>query len=198
MSEFETQLTLLQRVKDPGDGQSWQEFVDLYQPLLLRFVISRGVPESDAQDIVQEIFAALLRSLPSFDLDQRRGRFRTWLWSVSRNVMVDCARRFHRRKKAEQNWVERLAELRDDEDSRAQWCEAHKKRVLEFVLERVRSASQVKTWACFEEHVQQGRPAAEVGTELELTANAVYVNASRILQRIRDQCAEFGEALDDE
>ena len=198
MSEFETQLTLLQRVKDPGDSQSWQEFVDLYQPLLLRFVISRGVPESDASDIVQEIFAALLRSLPSFDLDQRRGRFRTWLWSVSRNVMVDCARRFHRRRKAEQNWVERLAELRDDEDSRAQWCAAHKKRVLEFVLERVRSASQAKTWACFEQHVQMGRPAAEVGTELELTANAVYVNASRILQRIRDQCAEYGEALDDE
>jgi len=198
MSEFETQLTLLQRVKDPGDSQSWQEFVDLYQPLLLRFVISRGVPESDAQDIVQEIFATLLRSLPSFELDHRRGRFRTWLWNVSRNVMVDCARRFHRRKKAEQNWVERLAELRNTEDSQALWCQAHKKRVLEFVLERVRAASQTKTWTCFEEHIRKGRPAAEIATELELTANAVYVNASRTLQRIRDQCAEYGEALDDE
>jgi hypothetical protein len=112
--------------------------------------------------------------------------------------MVDWARRADRRKRAEQEWCERLANLKDDEDSRAEWHAAHRLRVLEMALTRVRATTREKTWTCFEEHLQKGRRAALIADELSLTTNAVYVNASRVLQRIRDLAAEYGEALSDE
>jgi len=198
MNDFETRITLLQRVRDRHDHESWQEFVQLYEPLLKRFVLSRGVPVRDADDIVQEIFATLLRALQSFEFDQSRGRFRTWLWRVARNVMVDCARRQQRQRKAEAEWCDRVAALQDDDSSMAEWSRIHKQRVMEFVLQRVRETSQPKTWTCFEEHIQRGRPAAEVAGELDLKVNAVYVNASRVLKRVRALCRELDEDLGDD
>ena len=196
MSELDTHSTLIERVRDPEDGESWQEFVELYEPLLLRFVLSQGTPMSEAHDIVQEVFTRLLHVIPNFDLDRKRGRFRSWLWSVSRNIVVDWARRTRRQRDAEHEWSDRLANLKDDENSRIAWCVAHKKRVLEFVLTRVRAATVPKTWACFEEHLRKGRPAASVAAELDVSANSVYVNASRVLQRIRGLCAEYRETFD--
>lgn len=196
MSEFDTHSTLIERVRDPEDGESWQEFVELYEPLLLRFVLSHGTPMSEAHDVVQEVFTRLLKVIPTFNLDRKRGRFRSWLWSVSRNIVVDWARRTRRQRDAEHEWSDRLAHLKDDENSRIAWCAAHKKRVLEFVLTRARAKTVPKTWACFEEHLCKGRPAAAVAKELDVSPNSVYVNASRVLQKVRGMCAEYGESFD--
>jgi RNA polymerase sigma-70 factor (ECF subfamily) len=198
MTEFDTHSTLIERVRDPDDGDSWREFVELYEPLLLRFVLSQGTPMTEAHDIVQEVFTNLLKAIPNFRLDHSRGRFRSWLWNVSRNVVIDWARRRNRRKSAETEWQTRLADLKDDEDSRAAWCIAHRKRVLEFALTRVRTATEPRTWASFEEHLWKGRRAAAVAEELGITSNSVYVNASRVLKRVRAVCEEFGETLDDD
>src|SRR4051812_28184810 len=63
----ETRTSLLRRVRDPADRQSWGEFVALYEPLLLSYVRKRGLNDHDAQDVVQGIFIALLRKLPGFE-----------------------------------------------------------------------------------------------------------------------------------
>ena len=54
-----------------------------------------------------------------------------------------------------------------------------------------------KTWACFAEHMLGGRPAAEVAAELGLHSNAVFVNSSRVLARLRLKCAEYDEDYDE-
>jgi hypothetical protein len=78
-----------------------------------------------------------------------------------------------------------------------EWGNLHRRRVLAFALERVRARSRPATWACFDRHLLQGRPAAEVAGELGLSANAVNVNSSRILDRLRRFCAEYLEELAD-
>jgi RNA polymerase sigma-70 factor (ECF subfamily) len=64
------------------------------------------------------------------------------------------------------------------------------------VLARVRENAQTTSWACFEGRILVGRPAAELAAELGVSSNAVYVNASRLLARVRDECAEFLEPLE--
>jgi len=51
-----------------------------------------GLADDRARDVGQNIFVALLRKLPTFELDRSRGRFRTWLWRVTRNAVIDAAR----------------------------------------------------------------------------------------------------------
>jgi hypothetical protein len=65
-------------------------------------------------------------------------------------------------------------------------------------LERVRARTRDVAWACFEQHVLRGRPGAEVAVELDLTTNTLYVNASRVLKKVREQCAEYLEELGDD
>jgi DNA-directed RNA polymerase specialized sigma24 family protein len=78
----QTRSTLLARARDPADAEAWGEFVVLYEPLLTSYLRHRGLGAEDQRDVVQEVFARLVKSLPNLELDRRRGRFRTWLWQV--------------------------------------------------------------------------------------------------------------------
>lgn len=182
----ETRTSLLMRVRDPANAEGWSEFVSLYEPLLLSYVRHRGMAEHDARDVVQEVFATLVRSLPNFQLDHSRGRFRTWLWRVMHNAMVDWSRRRHCRTAAEDEARKEtpLAVDPEEPEEEAEWLAAHRRRILQYVLEQIRGKSNATTWKCFDLHILQGRSSADVAAELGQTSNSVYVNASRILAKV--------------
>jgi RNA polymerase sigma-70 factor (ECF subfamily) len=192
----ETRSSLLRRVRDPRDSASWREFVALYEPLLLGYARGRGLSDHDARDLAQVILAGLVKTMPNFELDRGRGRFRTWLWQVTHNALVAAARKQQRRRAAEEGWRQRGEANADEPDH--QWLASYRQRVLEFALEQVRGRTQPATWACFERHVLQGHASKDVAKALGVSANVVYVNASRVLGRVREQCAEYLEDLADE
>jgi RNA polymerase sigma factor (sigma-70 family) len=80
---------VLFRIRDPADTNAWGECVALYQPLLRAYVRQRGLGDEDARDVVQDVFARLVKSLPDFELARHRGRFRTWLWQVRQSALCD-------------------------------------------------------------------------------------------------------------
>src|SRR5262245_60177151 len=137
---LQTRPSLIQRVRDQADKESWQEFVRLYEPLLLSYIRSRGPNEADARDVVQEVFITLLRALPTVQLDHDRGRFRTWLWQVTMNALADWGRRQKSRKGAEAKWQAPPEVIGDRPDE--EWITAHRRRVLEIVLPRVQEHTQ--------------------------------------------------------
>jgi RNA polymerase sigma factor (sigma-70 family) len=201
---METRSSLLRRVRNPADADGWREFVALYEPLLLAYVRKKGLRGPDADDVVQEALARLVKALPDFDLERGRGRFRTWLWRVTCNALADRARRGRRQALAEQAWAEDAGteppeawRSADDREPEADWLALHRRRVLEFAKAQVRSRSRARTWACFEEHVLRGRSSAEVAAELGVTINVVDVNSSRILSRLRTYCRHYLEELAD-
>jgi RNA polymerase sigma-70 factor (ECF subfamily) len=193
----ETRSTLLERLRDPADREGWDEFFALYEPLLLAYVRSKGLQEHDANDVVQIVFTKLHKAMPDFALDRSRGRFRTWLWQVTCNAIADWARARKRQAREEDAWRERWGDQGAAADSEPdnEWSDSYRKRVLEFALARVRAGSQPNTWACFEQRILRGRPTDAVASELGMTVNAVKVNASRVLARVRQQCAVYMENL---
>jgi RNA polymerase sigma factor (sigma-70 family) len=194
-----TQSKLLMGVRNPADARAWGEFVALYEPLLTAYIRKRGLGAEDTRDVVQEVFARLVKALPEFELDRQRGRFRTWLWQICQSALGDWARQRRRQARAEDAWLDRLSEPRtaSEADSDGEWERLHRQRILSFALETVRSRSRPKSWACFERHLLQRRPTADVAAELGLTAAAVNVNSSRILARVRKLCVEHLEGLAD-
>jgi len=190
-----TRSSLLRRLKDSSDEESWKEFVTLYEPLLLAYARRRGLAEEDASDVTQEVLASLFRSLPGFELTRDRGRFRTWLWRVVQNSIADWGRRQARRHRAEKGWRERIRPPTGDaeREHEAEWNAAYRKRVLELALQRVRKKTSPVKWTCFERHKLEGQAGATVARELGISVELVYVNASRVLARVRDTCAEYGD-----
>ena len=84
--------TLLERVRHANDESAWQRLVDLYTPLLFGWARRCGESVHDAADLVQEVFVALVQTLPTFQYD-RNGRFRHWLRTLLLNKLRDRKRR---------------------------------------------------------------------------------------------------------
>ena len=68
---------------------------------MLAYVRKKGLTETVAADVVQEVLARLVKALPDFELKRESGRFRTWLWRVTYGALADWGRRQRRRADAE-------------------------------------------------------------------------------------------------
>src|SRR6516165_5071035 len=88
----ETPISLLERLRRPASADDWTRFVKLYTPLLHRWAKRLGLDAEEADDLVQEVFAVLVRKLPEFRYDPGR-RFRGWLWTVMLNKVRENKRR---------------------------------------------------------------------------------------------------------
>ena len=89
-----TSVSLLERLKTKEDSEdAWRLFVQVYEPFISKWLVRRGVPPEDADDIRQEVMSQLLAKLPEFDHNGRPGAFRYWLKEITRN----CAKAFWRR-----------------------------------------------------------------------------------------------------
>jgi RNA polymerase sigma-70 factor (ECF subfamily) len=195
-----TRLSLLDRVRNLGDGRSWSEFHAIYYPLIFSYLRKLGLEEHDAEDVAQEVFERLMEILPKFTLNRKRGRFRTYLWKLTYNALLARARWKNVRERAEQEWVRRFCEA---DESRSRKDEGifeleHRRRIFAVVLPGARARASETAWACFHGRLVQRRPAAEIAAELGITENNVYVHSSRVLQDVKRRCAEIeGEEGDD-
>jgi RNA polymerase sigma-70 factor (ECF subfamily) len=195
-----TRLSLIDRLRDPENSAAWSEFNHLYQPLLENYVrkhgLKLGMQPSDVEEAVQDVLIGLAKRLPSFQLDQSRARFRTYLWRTANNAAINWLRSKKRTDNVEQlddeiAALQQAAQSEPDED----WLVEQRRRVLAFALEQIRERTQEKTWACFERHYLQGRRAADVAAELGVSSNVVFVNTSRVLEKLREKCEEYMEDL---
>lgn len=76
-----------------GGEWAWRELYEAVAPQLTRYLRARGVPEPD--DIVGETFIKVVRSIEGFDGDE--AAFRTWVFTIGRNLVVDDFRKRSRR-----------------------------------------------------------------------------------------------------
>jgi RNA polymerase sigma-70 factor (ECF subfamily) len=187
-----TRSSLLLRLRNLDDREGWDEFYAVYEPFLRNVARKLGLREGDVDDVVSEVLTTCVQTLPTFEKDKKRGFFRGWLKTITRNRMIDLWRTRQRDGAAP---LENVVEPAVHDDIWKQWDEEYRQRVLDHALAAVRESSVPKTWDCFERHILQRRSAAEVAKELDMQANAVYANASRVLKRVREKCAEYDEEL---
>ncbi len=127
----ETRLSLLMRVRDLADAASWNQFDEIYRPVIFGYLRSLGLEEHDAHELAQEVFQRLLAILPTFELDRTRGRFRTYLWKLTHNAMIDWVRRGKVRDRAEKEWGRRFCEMNESESRELEgiFRNRHRKRI---------------------------------------------------------------------
>ena len=74
-----------------GDAGAWQELVSAQHRRIYGICYRFTGSQSDAEDLTQEVFLKLYRSLSNFD--PAKGAFSTWLTTLTRNLLVDHFRR---------------------------------------------------------------------------------------------------------
>src|SRR5262245_40646090 len=80
-----TTPTLLERVRRLDDVTAWDRLVELYAPLIHAWAVRAGLQPADAADLIQDVFATLLRELPTFRYDPGRS-FKAWLKTITLNI----------------------------------------------------------------------------------------------------------------
>ncbi|MEM9645896.1 MAG: sigma-70 family RNA polymerase sigma factor, partial [Planctomycetota bacterium] len=89
MHEFpETDHSLIARVKNLGDGDSWFEFMEIYRPVVIRMAKRRGLQDADANDVMQQVFVAVAGAIERWDCDRERPPFRAWLTTITKNAIA--------------------------------------------------------------------------------------------------------------
>ena len=74
-----------------GDASAWEEIVRLHNRRIYNLCYRFTNSAEDAQDLTQDVFIRVYRTLSSYDVD--KGAFTTWLTTLTRNLLVDHFRR---------------------------------------------------------------------------------------------------------
>jgi RNA polymerase sigma-70 factor (ECF subfamily) len=188
----ETPRSLLERLRDHPDDDSWKQLIDLYSPLLQRWLRQSGVDSPDAEDLLQEVFATLVREMPHFAHNQRCGAFRCWL----RTILVNRVRCFWNDRRTTpvtadaRDILQDLDRLEDPASDLSQlWDRQHDTFLARRVLELIEKDFTSSTWHVFRRVVLEGAKPAEVAAEMGLTVNAVMLAKSHVLRRARQEIA---------
>lgn len=181
---MDTPLSLLERVRDPSDAASWRRLVDLYSPLIRRW-LHRAVGGADEDDLVQDVLSAVLRAMPTFEHSGRPGAFRHWLRTTTGHHLSSFWKARRSRGVARPFDWDQLQEPESDL-SRA-WDREHDEFVARRLIELIEPEFSPTTWAAFKRQVVDGRKPAEVAAEIGTTVNAVLLAKSRVLARLRKE-----------
>ena len=74
-----------------GDAVAWEEIVQRYHRRIYNICYRFAGSADDAQDLTQEVFIRMYRTLNSYDVG--RGAFMTWVTTLTRNLLVDHFRK---------------------------------------------------------------------------------------------------------
>jgi RNA polymerase sigma-70 factor (ECF subfamily) len=74
-----------------GDTVAWEEIVQRYNRRIYNICYRFAGSSDDAQDLTQEVFIKVYRTLSSYDSD--KSAFMTWVTTVTRNLLVDHFRK---------------------------------------------------------------------------------------------------------
>lgn len=191
-----TRSSILAGVADPADEAAWARFFDTYAGYVFGIARHRGLPEADADEIVQQVMRELLHGRGLAQYDRSRGAFHLWLarlvaWRVSNYRRQDEARRAAESRFAAEPSPATAAPELDDA-----FAEEWQSVVLEEALRRLRAESNPAHYAIFHASAIDNLPADAILRLHSVTADNLYQIRRRLGARLRLLLADAARDLD--
>ena len=179
-----TRPSLLIRLRDPQDDESWRQFVALYGPMIYQFGRQCRLQDADAADLTQVVLQAVMGEMGRLDYDPARGSFKGWLFTLARNHLHKLRARESDRVRATadprvQQLLANQAAPPDDENEL--WEFEHRRQLFRWAAQRVRERVEETSWQAFWLTAVDGRAAGKAADELGMRVGAVYTAKSRVL-----------------
>ncbi len=179
-----TRNSLILRLKEPLDAEAWFQFCEIYEPLILRIAKSRGLQNADANDLAQEAFIRIAKSVSRWQADAEKGSFRGWIGTIARNLTIDFLRRNNRLPVSADDAV--LQTLPQPCAESLYYDAEYEKQLFAWAANKVQPTVQAKTWQAFWLTAVGQRQVAEVAKELQISTGAVYIARSRVIAKLRE------------
>jgi RNA polymerase sigma factor (sigma-70 family) len=190
---IQTRWSLIQRLKNLEDNDSWQAFFDLYWRLILNAAGKAGLNHSEAEEVLQQTIIELSRKIGGFRADPAAGSFGGWLMKLTHWRIAD---QFRKRARAEAlRHHKRARQDSGDEPTTATeervadpagnlleavWAEEWRESVLDAALEKLKTQLKPKHYQIFYLAVVKEMPVAKVARTLAVNAGQVYLVKHRV------------------
>lgn len=192
-----TRASLLSRIKDWQDRESWQDFFDTYWRLIYGTARKAGLTDAEAQDIVQETVISVARNVEGFKYDPAVCSFKTWMLQLTRWRIINQLKKrrrdpgsvaadspsfspAHFRNQSEGTATADRIPDPAGIDLEAVWDEEWEKNLLAAALERLKRKVDPAQLQVFDLYCIEGWPAQKVAQTLGVGLGRVYLAKHRV------------------
>lgn len=179
----DTSTSLLCRAGN-GDSEASRQVFQLYQPLVFRWCLGKGLSGSDVDDISQEVLLAVYQGLGGFQRE-RRGSFRRWMRQITLHKIANHFRRRNEVAVGGTDFQDRVDEVVAVDETN---CDEVTER--QIVLRQAAKMLQMEfsstNWQAFYRSEIEEQDSATICQELQISAGAFRVAKARVRKRLRE------------
>ena len=183
-----TRRSLLSRLKNWDDQESWKDFFDTYWKLIHSVAVKAGLSDVEAQEVVQETVIAVAKQMQQFKYDPQIGSFKGWLLHTARWKISDQFRKrggqagatvSHSKTKTQTSTVERIADPAGL-SLEALWDQQWERSIFDAALESVKRQVKAKQFQIFDLYAIKEWPVQKVARTLGVNIGRVYLAKHRV------------------
>ncbi len=189
-----TRRSLLSRLRNVDDADSWRDFFDTYWKLIFNAAVKSGLTPAAAEDVVQDTVITVARKMPEFRYDPAKGSFKGWLLQTTKWRILDHVRKNRRHAACEpialapedfgpiENVPDPISDRLDE-----LWDQEWQQNLMDAAVQRVKRRAKPKHYQIFELHVLKQWPVAKVAEELKVNPAEVHLIKHRVGNLIKNE-----------
>lgn len=197
-----TRTSLLHRLKQWEDQESWHDFFNTYWRLIYGAAVKAGLNDAEAQDVVQDTVIAVAKKIEDFKYDPALDSFKGWLLYLTRKrIALHYRKRERDRGGAARDSNEMtLAELERIPDPAGVnleeiWNQEWETSLADAALARVKEQVNPKQFQMFNFYVLKQWPVKDVARTLEVSIAQVYLAKHRISTLVQKEVKRLQQGL---
>jgi len=183
-----TRRSLLSRLRDWDDQESWRDFFQTYWRLIYDVARKAGLGDAEAQEVVQETVISVAKQMPGFRYDPVRGRFKGWLLQITRRRIADLVRKRMQASGASGGTpAETLSMEHVDHvpnptggDLEAIWDAEWEKHLFAAATQNIKQQVNPEHYQLFDLYVVQQWPVRKITATLGVSAGQIYLAKHRV------------------
>ena len=189
----DTRESLILRVRDSEDRDAWDQFSQIYRPVICRLAAKKGMQAADAEDLAQQVLVSVSRAIERWEPDAERAKFRTWLKRVTDNAILNALTRRIPDKTVGEEAVNALLQNKADAsspDSEMLQVE-YRREIFHLAAAEIKSEFSEDTWQSFWLTAVNGMDIDDAAQELKRTRGSVYASRSRVMKRLKQKTEQL-------
>jgi RNA polymerase sigma factor (sigma-70 family) len=165
---------------------AWDEFYRVYDVLVRRFAVARGVRGADVDDCVQDVWSEIAKRLVGFQITSEAG-LRAWLFAVVRSRATDMFRRRKRRPLAllGDSIQEGFEPAGREPDPSTQYDDAWQQAVLQTMVLKLEAEVSELNFEIFRLRSLEGVGVSEAAEIVGVTPNQIRYRHHRTMKKLK-------------
>jgi RNA polymerase sigma-70 factor (ECF subfamily) len=195
--QLPTRRSLISRLRNRQDDDSWRDFFQTYWKLIYSFAIRSGCTDAEAEEVVQETVISLANKMPEYRYEPATCSFKGWLLHLTNCRVIDQLRKRRRGTleplPTDPEESERIVALgsKDANELEVLWDQEWEKNLMDAAMERVKRRINAEHYQIFHLLMVKREPAAKVADLLKVSKARLALVKHRVARLVRKEVEQL-------